>query len=682
MPIVEMPDGAHVQFPDDMPREQIRDLIASKFPKETGYSHLTRAFTDIPSEIANEFKAGVGMVADAPNRSSFDIASGPMGAVRAATSWITGPAMSLGGHGLAAASHGIGAGIDLLRGTNIAARDNPQQMYDELKIEAPKALGALGGSFQALRAGFRPPPTAPTPNGPLGVTLSEGQATRSLPAIQREQAALRASDGAAGERAREFAAQQAGQVASARERISQGFDPFNQTIAQTPQEAAQLVQQSLQREAASRRAGIDQLYKDARALPGEIPADTVKAIGDHIKLELSSRPEPIVIDDKLTPYASYAIRDIETRISNLQVQNRAHPLGRPPQNQIAGITLEGLDQQRKRLVTFRRDAYNSGNASDGRAAAGVIEAFDNFIDSAINSGAFTGDPLAVKAWNTARAAHADYKTTFGKQPGNPVGRIVEKIVGSQRNPAAIPNDVADYLYGATGINPNSTNVGVSNRIKGILGEQSPEWSAVKQGLFARLTETPQGVTDFGPGKVAQRVGKFLSDGKELSEAVYSPAQLSLIRQYGELNRALEVPQAGANWSNTSTVVVPVIKRVGAQLAATIGAAIGHVVSPGVGELTGAAGGYLTGKLTGAINESRQAAQIAKQMPLVTEATKKWQKALAAYNRANTPPSRVALGVATSNMARAFKQIGIDLQGGPVLSSAQQDQQENPRPPGQ
>src|SRR5690554_7522441 len=32
MPIVKMPDGTQVRFPDDMPREQIRDMIASKFP--------------------------------------------------------------------------------------------------------------------------------------------------------------------------------------------------------------------------------------------------------------------------------------------------------------------------------------------------------------------------------------------------------------------------------------------------------------------------------------------------------------------------------------------------------------------------------------------------------------------------------------------------------------------------
>ena len=36
MPIITMPDGTPVSFPDDMPRDQIREIITSKFPEETG----------------------------------------------------------------------------------------------------------------------------------------------------------------------------------------------------------------------------------------------------------------------------------------------------------------------------------------------------------------------------------------------------------------------------------------------------------------------------------------------------------------------------------------------------------------------------------------------------------------------------------------------------------------------
>jgi hypothetical protein len=36
MPIVAMPDGTNVSFPDEMPAEQIRSMIAQRFPNETG----------------------------------------------------------------------------------------------------------------------------------------------------------------------------------------------------------------------------------------------------------------------------------------------------------------------------------------------------------------------------------------------------------------------------------------------------------------------------------------------------------------------------------------------------------------------------------------------------------------------------------------------------------------------
>src|SRR5262245_43701465 len=48
---------------------------------------------------------------------------------------------------------------------------------------------------------------------------------------------------------------------------------------------------------------------------------------------------------------------------------------------------------------------------------------------------------------------------------DPVGRVVEKILGKGNAPAAIPNDVADFLYGASGVNPGTLNVAVANRVK-------------------------------------------------------------------------------------------------------------------------------------------------------------------------------------------------------------------------
>jgi hypothetical protein len=174
--------------------------------------------------------------------------------------------------------------------------------------------------------------------------------------------------------------------------------------------------------------------------------------------------EPVIIDDKLTPHASQMIRDIDDRVAKLRIQNRADPFGEPNPENITGINLNGVDQMRKRLSAMRRDAFGSGNAADGRAARRVMDAFDERIDQAVNGGLFNGDPRAIDAWNAARSAHADYRRTFTAGRNDPVGRVVEQIIGrNTTNGPAIANDVADFLYGASGTNPNTRNVAVANR---------------------------------------------------------------------------------------------------------------------------------------------------------------------------------------------------------------------------
>lgn len=695
---------ADIPAPDDeKPRETgFFDDIAPAKP--SGWSsHLPRAIADIPAEIGNAASENIDAIKQGfTNKAEQGVIGGQiatgkglLGIAGLAMSPLTGAARSLIGHPLADTEQAIGSLIN----PEVAARNNPQEVYERAKGGVDLAMEGLRpkGSFSAVRTpgarsiaydptGGMTPPTPP-PTGPLGVVLTEGQATRNLPAIQREQAALRGTSGPAAQgRAQQFADQQGAQVAAAREQVSEGLDPFGQRIAADPQQAAEIAQNSIQRTAGQRRADVDAAYDRARSLPGEVSVDAFRDIGPRIKTELSRGPEPIIIDDRMTPHASRAIQDIDNEIANLRIQNRADPNTdlhgqptMPPGATISGISLRGIDQMRRRLSTFRRDAFGSGNSTDGRAAQAVVRAFDEQIDHAINNGMFTGDPRAIQAWNTARAAHADFRGTFSAQTGDPVGRVVERIIGNRNNPAAIPNDVADFIYGSSGVNPNSLNVAVAHRVRSILGDRSPEWSGVKQGLFSRLVETPEGVTDMGPGRVAQRINQFLNgSGRELAQTMFTPSEVALIRQYADLNRALEVPQAGANWSNSATFLAPMLRglsgRIGSLLHATIGHTIGRI--PVVGRV----GAAMLDSAGGAVSNMQNMRQISRQMPLLVEATQRFQRALAAYNRANTPPSSIALGAATSNMARAFRQVGVELSM-PGTGRAD-EQQDVPRPPGQ
>lgn len=663
-------------------------------PSDGGWrSYIPSEIADIPSEIGNAFSENLaaakeGFAGDKAAQGTigglFSTGKGLLAIPGMAMSLVTGPARSVGGHLLTRAIHGAGS----LLNPEVAAKDDQQKIYDEVKGEVDKAVAAATpsrGVPAKFGLGPRDAPSIPQPptpqTGPLNVMLSEGQTTRELPAIQTEQAALRGTSGPSAQaRAQEFADQQRAQVSGAKDAVVSGLDQFGQKIVDGPQQAAELAQKSIQSAAAQRKAGVTQAYDEAKSLPGEIHAGAFEGIVPKIKHELSLGDNPIVVDE-LTPRANKALGYIENQISNLKIKNRADPFGQPNPENIVGISLKGVEQWRKNLVAMRNDAFASGNGADGRAMRGVVKAFDEQVDNAINGGLFNGDPRAVQAWNDARAAHADYKSTFSAGNGDPVGRVVERILGKDKNPAAIPNDVADFIYGGSGVNPGSLNVAVAKRVRGILGDQSPEWSGIKQGLFSRLVETPEGVTDLGPGKIAQRLNQFLNgNGKEMAETIFSPAERSLLRQYSDLHRALEIPQAGANWSNTATFLAPLLKSASNRMTSLVVGALTHI--PVVGKAIGPLAGAAVDNMGGIISNAKNAQQIAKQMPLITEAAQKFRNAVAAYNKSNSPPSKVALSVATANMARAFKNIGIDLAAQAPSVSRAGDNPEIPRPPGQ
>lgn len=660
MPItVNGPNGVNINFPDGTDAATINGVMAQHFGGGQEKSAPPQGgMAGVVDEIKARFKGE-------RNESSLIGMAGDM--------WRGVQDASKMGRGEVDLSSPEGAS----RGAAVAAQFLPTSPA----AGTGKAIARVAEGQPAARAPI-PPPQA----GPFGVTLSEGQTTRELPKIQVEQAALRGTSGPAAEaRAKLFADQQAAQLAKAREGITKSLDTFGAEVADSPQEAGKLVSEGVASTARDAKAGVKQAYDTAKSYPGEVHAGAFEGISQKIKGDLSLRPEPVIIDDKLTPFASHAIQDIENRVSQLKIQNRADPFGQPKQENIVGVSLTGVDQMRKRLSAFRKDAFASGNAADGRAAKAVLDAFDEHVDKAIDGGLFKGDPRAVAAWKTARAAYADYRKTFTAGKNDPVGRVVEKILGKDANAAAIPNDVADFMYGSSGVNPSSLNVGVANRIKSILGPQSPEWAGVKQGLFHRLVDAGEGSTDFGPGKVAQRLSKFLgSDGKELSESVFSSSERALLWRYAELMRKLEVPQAGANWSNTATFMARHMQKVGSNMGMLVAAAVARAVAPilpfGVSEGIGA--GFA--KATGRAAEQLQARHVAKQMPLVAEQFKEWQKA---STRAASNPSRgakMAANAATTKLAGTIAEIGVDstnlLQLGGA-DSANPEQQQVPRPAG-
>jgi hypothetical protein len=139
----------------------------TQFQQEIEQPPLSAAITDIPSEIVNAVQENLDTIkTGVTNKAEQGVIGGQLATGRAMLALpgllaapITGAARSLLGHPLAQAEHAIGSVIN----PQIAAQDNPQEMYQTAKSNVDTALAGLAPRG-ASPVGVRTAPS-PTPSG-------------------------------------------------------------------------------------------------------------------------------------------------------------------------------------------------------------------------------------------------------------------------------------------------------------------------------------------------------------------------------------------------------------------------------------------------------------------------------------------------------------------------------------
>ncbi len=795
-----------------------------------------------------------GLSSALPTEALSDVASGALKTVSPALEPFEKAAETAAGPVTAGMTKGIQAvGEPIAKALSPDAKlPTYEEVYGKIHPEVMTALGLMlpteaspGMGLSRPRITVRPPPPPAAPE--LGITLSKGQETGDLPLIQREQAALRNQAGpAAYERAQKFKEQQESQIEALRanapspldsadtvaenlrttaldqaatdaqrgqrltaehENIRSNLSNDGRVIAQTPQEAADIIGASVTRAEEQARVARDDAYAAFTSQPGTFEPRVFGNIGKDIRASLNSGTDPVVLNSKTTPMAIAAVRDMDQTIG-AAARNAMDPAVKS----FKPFTPASVDDVRKRLVAFQRQASASarasGDFSDVRAIGAVKDAFDDIVQRGLrNPKLFSGNGRAVAdAMANARGMHADLRSTFSSQgPGDKVGPAMQQIIG-RGTQSASSNQIAKWLYG-TGEQP----VQVARRMVDLFGEASPEVSALKQGLFSHITERPPGVTQWGPEQVADRIYDFVNGrgrelareyfnpneqarlrayadrlrasvapppprtdvvsraldringvggqgatsaeladtlfgrsgmgenplgvklaqhvrdtygldseafnairagmvskltdgspaavakkidehlfghGRPMADTLYSPAERAMLQRYGEFMGKLQVPQAGANWSGTAT---PILAKISKAVGGVIGMIVGHHLLPGgygLGEVTGA---YLGSKMSSAVENAMNARKIAAQLPLVSEAMDRWQRAVTAATRANAPTASPVVTAAAANLQRAlinlhpsltFKNIMADISGPGTARANQQNQQNIPRGPAQ
>ncbi len=206
----------------------------------------------------------------------------------------------------------------------------------------------------------------------------------------------------------------------------------------SPQDMGATLIERLRTSERAARANKDALYNQAGNADASIRIAEVHNARPYIIERLEN--DGIVIDPELTPAANRMLDEVQ-RISQLNIPNRAQ-LARPaaPGDERVGVTVQGIEQARKRLVSIRQAANND---SDRRASRFVMDRFDDWQSHAFENALLSGDDQALAIFRQARAANTEWRNRFFNEEDD-AGRIVNRIVTGE----VTPQEVSNYIVGA------------------------------------------------------------------------------------------------------------------------------------------------------------------------------------------------------------------------------------------
>lgn len=207
-----------------------------------------------------------------------------------------------------------------------------------------------------------------------------------------------------------------------------------------------------------------------------------------------------------------AVRDYDpTNVPRVAVElNRLDGLSTP--------TARDLFEARSRLsaLSASRDPIEAG------AAGKAVRALDAEINSAVDRGAFAGDPEVIGLWRNAIGE----RRAMGQQyQGNDLIQTLterDRYGGGRANVVG-PDDASNAILGRTGVSNRGGMTRDLARLRDQLGADSPEWRAVQQEAQARILGRDAGTERFG-----QAWDRFSHDNPELAQLLSGPIDRNML----------------------------------------------------------------------------------------------------------------------------------------------------------
>lgn len=172
----------------------------------------------------------------------------------------------------------------------------------------------------------------------------------------------------------------------------------------------------------------------------------------------------------------------------------------------------------------------------------------------------------------------------GNGPMSAVDRQVMRLAGADGHAPPSPDVAVSMLYPSSGTTPATTEL--ASRLKSTLSPES--WNTVKQGMWEHLTTKPEGVIDFGPQAISQRINTFLS--KDIADVMFSPQERQMMRIIADEYKK-QIPVPGSKSSSGSdiagaTLATRALKSAHGNLLTLLGGATHGFMGAAVGHAAG------------------------------------------------------------------------------------------------
>jgi len=205
---------------------------------------------------------------------------------------------------------------------------------------------------------------------------------------------------------------------------------------------------------ADAKAVVDDLFDQARGTNAGIQVGQLKSFDEIVRKSLEG------FDIQDMPI----VRRRLDEISSIQTA---------PEN--FSVNMNEIAKFRRRLNRNRAAATDTAQNS----ALGVIKGqLDTFLDAQFNSDMVSGNPAAIERWRTANDAFRQYKETFSDN----------KVIRQLAEQEATPEMVRRWIFGASSVGARAEAGAVVGRIKSIVGEDSPQFVALRQDALFDIME--------------------------------------------------------------------------------------------------------------------------------------------------------------------------------------------------